>query len=84
MFGWYQKLNLRWKIRLPLLLLVIVVLYMGYYSTTTSRMLGANAITIAKVNLPEIELLIQADRVHRARHGLASMHAGAGWAAPAT
>ncbi|OZY85906.1 methyl-accepting chemotaxis protein [Cellvibrio mixtus] len=62
MFGWYQKLNLRWKIRLPLLLLVIVVLYMGYYSTTTSRMLGANAITIAKVNLPEIELLIQADR----------------------
>ncbi|AQT59907.1 methyl-accepting chemotaxis protein [Cellvibrio sp. PSBB023] len=62
MFGWYQKLNLRWKIRLPLLLLVIVVVYMGYYSMATSQMLGANAITIAKVNLPEIELLIQADR----------------------
>lgn len=62
MFGWYQKLNLRWKIRLPLMLLVIVVAYMGYYSMATSQMLGANAITIAKVNLPEIELLIQADR----------------------
>ncbi|HEX7764508.1 MAG TPA: HAMP domain-containing protein, partial [Cellvibrio sp.] len=62
MFGWYQKLNLRWKIRLPLLLLVIVVVYMGYYSMATSQMLGSNAITIAKVNLPEIELLIQADR----------------------
>jgi methyl-accepting chemotaxis protein len=62
MFGWYQSLSLRWKIRLPLLLLVILVVYMGVYSMNTSKMLGSNAITIAKVNLPEVELLIQADR----------------------
>lgn len=62
MFAWYQGLSLRWKIRLPLLLLVVLVVYMGIYSMTTSNRLGENAVTIAKVNLPEIELLIQADR----------------------
>lgn len=62
MFAWYQGLNLRWKIRLPLLLLVVLVVYMGIYSMNTSHRLGENAVTIAKVNLPEIELLIQADR----------------------
>lgn len=62
MSGWYQRLSLRWKLRLPLLLLVILVVYMGFYSMSTSKTLGSNAVTIAKVNLPEIELLIQADR----------------------
>ncbi len=62
MFAWYQGFSLRWKIRLPLLLLVILVVYMGLYSMDTSKALGSNAATIAKVNLPEIELLIQADR----------------------
>lgn len=62
MFGWYQDLGLRWKIRLPLTLLVILVVYMGVYSMNTSKTLGADAITIAKVHLPEVELLLQADR----------------------
>lgn len=62
MFAWYQGFSLRWKIRLPLLLLVILVVFMGVYSMKTSNRLGENAVTIAKVNLPEIELMIQADR----------------------
>jgi methyl-accepting chemotaxis protein len=62
MFGWYQGLSLRWKLMFPLLLLVALVLYMGLYAISTSKILGGNATTIAKVNLPEIQLLIQADR----------------------
>lgn len=62
MFGWYQGLSLRWKLTLPLLLLVALVLYMGIHAISTSKVLGGNATTIAKVNLPEIQLLIQADR----------------------
>lgn len=62
MFGWYQGLSLRWKLTLPLLLLVALVLYMGIHAINTSKVLGGNAATIAKVNLPEIQLLIQADR----------------------
>ncbi|WP_323814858.1 methyl-accepting chemotaxis protein [Cellvibrio sp. NN19] len=62
MFGWYQGLTLRMKLMLPLLLLVALVLYMGLHAISTSKLLGSNATTIAKVNLPEIQLLIQADR----------------------
>ena len=62
MIGWYQRLSLRWKLTLPLLFLVALVLYMGLHAIGTSKMLGANATTIAKVDLPEIQLLIQADR----------------------
>ncbi|WP_049629803.1 methyl-accepting chemotaxis protein [Cellvibrio sp. pealriver] len=62
MFGWYQRLSLRLKLTLPLLLLVVLVLYMGLHAISTSKVLGNNATTIAKVNLPEIQLLIQADR----------------------
>ncbi len=62
MLSWYEGLSLRWKLRLPLLLLVILVLYMGVHAISTSRLLGGNAEAIAKVNLPEIQLLIQADR----------------------
>lgn len=62
MLSWYEGLSLRWKLRLPLLLLVILVLYMGLHAISTSKELGNNAISIAKVNLPEIQLLIQADR----------------------
>ena len=62
MFGWYQGLSLRLKLMLPLLLLVALVLYMGLHAIRTSKILGSDAATIAKVNLPEIQLLIQADR----------------------
>lgn len=62
MLSWYEGLSLRWKLRLPLLVLVILVLYMGVYAINASRLLGGNATAVAKVNLPEIQLLIQADR----------------------
>lgn len=62
MLSWYEGLSLRWKLRLPLLLLVLLVLYMGLHAINTSKTLGNNTISIAKVNLPEIQLLIQADR----------------------
>src|SRR5690606_1067427 len=54
--------GLRWKLTLPLIFLVALVLYMGLHAISTSKILGANATTIAKVDLPEIQLLIQADR----------------------
>lgn len=62
MIGWYQRIGLRWKLTLPLIFLVALVLYMGLHAISTSKILGANATTIAKVDLPEIQLLIQADR----------------------
>lgn len=62
MLSWYEGLGLRWKLRLPLLLLVVLILYMGTHSISTSKLLGNNATEIAKINLPEIQLLIQADR----------------------
>lgn len=62
MISWYAGLNLRWKLRLPLLFLVILVMYMGAHAISTSKLLGQNATDIAKINLPEIQLLIQADR----------------------
>lgn len=53
MLSWYQGLSLRWKLRLPLLLLVVLILYMGMHSISTSKLLGGNAKDIAKINLPE-------------------------------
>jgi len=62
MFSWYQNLSFRWKLSLPLIILVLLVFYMGIYAIKSSSALSANASTIAKTNLPEIQLLIQADR----------------------
>ncbi len=62
MFSSYQQLSIRLKLMLPLLMLVGLFLYIGSYSIYSSRALSDDAQTVAKVNLPEIELLIQADR----------------------
>ncbi|HOY21649.1 MAG TPA: methyl-accepting chemotaxis protein [Cellvibrio sp.] len=60
--AWYANSSFRWKLGIPLLLLVLIFLYVGLYSVRSSSLLAGNAKTIAKVNLPEIQLLIQADR----------------------
>ncbi len=60
--AWYANLSFRWKLGIPLAVLVILFLYIGLYSVRSSGILAKNAKTIAKVNLPEIQLLIQADR----------------------
>lgn len=62
MLSWYKDLSFRWKLTLPLFLLVALFLYLGIYAVTASKNLGADAVTISKINLPEIQLLIQADR----------------------
>jgi methyl-accepting chemotaxis protein len=59
---WYANISFRWKLGIPLVLLVLLFLYVGLYSVRSSGQLADNAKTIAKVNLPEIQLLIQADR----------------------
>ncbi len=59
---WYTNISFRWKLGIPLILLVLLFLYVGIYSVISSTLLAKNAKTIAKVNLPEIQLLIQADR----------------------
>ena len=60
--AWYANLSFRWKLGLPLTFLVALFLYVGLYSIYSSGHLATNAATIAKVSLPEIQLLIQADR----------------------
>ena len=60
--AWYANSSFRWKLGIPLVLLVLLFLYVGLYSVRSSSHLASNAKTIAKVNLPEIQLLIQADR----------------------
>jgi methyl-accepting chemotaxis protein len=60
--GWYQQLGFRWKLTFPLILLVLLVLLVGFYGISNSQKLGNYAQTIAKVNLQEVQLMIQADR----------------------
>lgn len=60
--GWYQQLGFRWKLTFPLVLLVLLVLVVGFYAISNSQKLGNYAQTIARVNLQEIQLMIQADR----------------------
>lgn len=62
MVNWYQNISFRWKLGIPLMLLVVMFLYMGFYSLQSNKMIAVNAETIAKVNLSEIQLLLQADR----------------------
>ncbi|MBK8186115.1 MAG: methyl-accepting chemotaxis protein [Cellvibrio sp.] len=59
---WYQALGFRWKLTLPLIVLVILVATVGLYAISSSKKLGGYANTIAKINLQEIQLMIQADR----------------------
>ncbi len=60
--AWYANLSFRWKLSIPLAFLVLLFLYVGGYSVHSSGILAKDAKTIAKVSLPEIQLLIQADR----------------------
>ncbi|RYY76096.1 MAG: methyl-accepting chemotaxis protein [Gammaproteobacteria bacterium] len=60
--AWYANISFRWKLGIPLILLVLLFLYVGIYSVRSSNLLAKDAKIIAKVNLPEIQLLIQADR----------------------
>lgn len=59
---WFQALGFRWKLTLPLIVLVILVATVGLYAISSSKKLGGYANTIAKINLQEIQLMIQADR----------------------
>lgn len=62
MAAWYQNISFRWKLGIPLMLLVLLFLYMGIFAVRSSTTLADNAETLAKINLPEIQLLMQADR----------------------
>lgn len=59
---WYSNISFRWKLGLPLIVLVLLFLYTAIYSISASKILAENVKTISKINLPEIQLLIQADR----------------------
>jgi methyl-accepting chemotaxis protein len=60
--SWYNSLGFRWKLTIPLVFLVVLVLVIGVSSISYSKQLGGYANTIAKTNLQEIQLMIQADR----------------------
>lgn len=62
MTNWYQNLGFRWKLTLPLILLVVLFIYVGLYAVRSSQTLASHAEVVAGTNLPEIELLLQADR----------------------
>ncbi|UTF60839.1 methyl-accepting chemotaxis protein [Gilvimarinus sp. DA14] len=55
-------MGFRWKLTLPLLVLVALFLYSSIYSVLSARKLAENADTIAEINLQELQLLLQADR----------------------
>ncbi|MBU2887280.1 methyl-accepting chemotaxis protein [Gilvimarinus agarilyticus] len=60
--SWYNNMSFRWKLSLPLMILVLLFLYSSIYSIFSSRTLADNADTIADINLQEIQLILQADR----------------------
>ncbi len=60
--AWYANISLRLKLGIPLFLLALLFLYVGLYSIKSSNVLADDAKIIAKIHLPEIQLLIQADR----------------------
>ncbi|WP_339615379.1 methyl-accepting chemotaxis protein [uncultured Gilvimarinus sp.] len=62
MFAWYHNMSFRWKLTLPLLLLVVLFLYSSLYSVRSTNQLASHANTIAKINLQELQLILQADR----------------------
>ena len=62
MFSWYQNMGFRWKLTLPLVILLLLVVGLGFLAITMTQKLSRDAARIAKVNLPEIQLMIQADR----------------------
>ncbi|WP_347332487.1 methyl-accepting chemotaxis protein [Marinimicrobium locisalis] len=62
MFSWYNNMGFRWKLTLPLMLLVIIFIGVSVYAVRATTALGENSNTIATVNLPEIQLLLEADR----------------------
>ncbi|MDO3382639.1 methyl-accepting chemotaxis protein [Gilvimarinus algae] len=62
MFSWYNNMGFRWKLTLPLLLLVALFLYSSVYSIVSARKLAEHASTIAEINLQELQLILQADR----------------------
>jgi methyl-accepting chemotaxis protein len=62
MFNWYYNMGFRWKLMLPLVLLVLLFLYSSFYSVRSSNRLAGYANTIGQVNLQEIQLILQADR----------------------
>jgi methyl-accepting chemotaxis protein len=60
--NWYSQLSFRWKLSLPLLILLSIFIYVGLHTVKNTAVLGGYSKTIAKVHLQEIQLLIQADR----------------------
>lgn len=62
MFNWYKNSSFRWKLSIPLLLLVALFLAVSIYGVRSTTQLSNNSDVIANVNLPEVELLMQADR----------------------
>lgn len=62
MFSWYNHMGFRWKLTLPLLILVAVFACLSVLAVRATGAIGASASTIAGVNLPEIQLMMQADR----------------------
>ena len=62
MTNWYRNLGFRWKLTLPMILLVVLFIYIGLYAIRSSQTLAGHAEVISRVNLPEIELMLQADR----------------------
>src|SRR5688572_16480724 len=62
MVSWYQNIGFRWKLTLPMSIIVLLVVGLGYVAISTTNTLSKNAEKIATINLPEIQLMIQADR----------------------
>lgn len=60
--AWFMNLGFRWKIALPLLILVLLFITIGFFGITTSQRIADDAQTIGKVFLKQVDYLLQADR----------------------
>lgn len=59
---WFLNLGLRWKITLPLILLLLLFLVSSLYSIKTSRNQANDAQLVGNIFLKQINYLLQADR----------------------
>ncbi len=62
MLSWYNNISFRWKLMLPLSLLVIIFIAVSVYAVRAAQKMGENSHTLGAVNLSEIQLIMQADR----------------------
>lgn len=59
---WFSDLGFRWKIFIPMLILIVLFLTIGFLGISSSQRISGDAQTIGKILLKQVDYLLQADR----------------------